>query len=303
MIVGSGPFTFASKSVHATPITVEGQLCQPTQLKRDIVFVIDVSGSMANPQNHDPRVSNSCGRLNALQTVIASVAKAGLTRFGLVTFSSTVQMTTGGFSSSGASLYSNMLSISKTSQLADIVCAGNGGTNYDDALTGAANILKGSTDPNTSREIYFISDGEPDPSQYDGVAIANNLKSSGVTIATLMLIGDDQGLQAISSIDQTDPNKTRLLNLEVADAAQLAATLTQLAQNYLVSGTIKYHAIGSNQWVSFDLMAIQKNFQFKLAAFPTDAQLAPYGLEVSLDYWDKRGMHYGNVGQVLWSSN
>ena len=300
VIVGPGPFSLDSHRMGETQVTLQGQLCKPAQLKRDIVFVIDVSGSMASPYNHDPKKSDSCGRLAALQTVLGRFAQNGLTRFALLTFNDKVKMTTGTFSTSAANLTSNVLAITGAAKLADVVCAGYGSTNYDDALNGTAQILQSSIDPSTSKEIYFISDGEPDPARYDGIAIADSLKEHGVTIATLMLIGDDEGLKKIASVDQTDPTQTRLLHMKVNAADQLADTLSALAQNYLVGGTIKYRVIGADSWVSFDLLAIAQNFHFQLPAFPTDETLAPDGIEVSLDYWDKRGTHLRSIGQLLW---
>ncbi len=86
VLTGSGPFNFTAKELANAKLTFAGHLCTPVPGPRDVVLVIDTSGSM---KQNDRGNKDSCARLDAVKAVIASIP-AGTGQFALVTFSSDV---------------------------------------------------------------------------------------------------------------------------------------------------------------------------------------------------------------------
>ena len=88
VIVGDTQHDFYREEMVGTPVTIHGRVCPPRQMQRDILFVIDVSGSMADNDTLDAP-NKTCGRLKALQAVFA-VLPTDVTNYGLATFGSTL---------------------------------------------------------------------------------------------------------------------------------------------------------------------------------------------------------------------
>ncbi len=302
VVEGIGPHDLNRDRLRGTPVTVSGHVCPPAQLPRDIVFVIDVSGSM---KDNDPRIGDSCGRLTAIQSVIAAVP-AGSTKFGLTTFNSLQDQTTTGLFDTEAELFAN---IAPAGNIADVVCKatidpGQGGTNYDAGLTQAGVLLQLGRD-NATKEIYFVSDGQPDGGK-EGLAIADSLKNTGVaigtdsitvTIATVMLKGNDRVLQdQIASRDA----KGQPLYAFVANTSQLTEVLTKLAANDIAGGDVKYRPIGAVNYTTLTLMDHLQGFNFTLPSFNIDIDKAPVGLELLFEYFDQHDNRYSTGGKLLW---
>jgi hypothetical protein len=296
VVEGQGPHSFIPEKLQGTPITLQGNLCPPEALDRDIVFVIDISGSM---NGNDPLVGNSCGRLDAVKKVLSNVP-AGIGEFGVVLFQDTAATSTALFTSE-ADLFTDLAA---GGAIETVLCQQGGGTNYQAAINAASGLLAMGRE-NASKEIYFVSDGQPNLGE-SGVVEATNLKTNGVningkqipaTFATVMLGGQDDVLE--SQIASLDSNGAPL-HAYVKDADQLATTLADLASNDISGGSLKYRAIGATDWTSLDLMTHLNGFEFVLPSFTIEEAVAPDGIEVEYEYFDQRGNRFSSAGILLW---
>lgn len=304
VVAGKGPHRFARQQLSGTSVTFSGRVCPPAQVPRDIVFVIDTSGSM---RDNDPLVGGTCGRLNAVQQVIASATAAGTSRFGVVTFSSGVDATTVGLSTTETELFTD-LTRGIPANVASVLCATNGSTNYNVGLSQASTLLRMGR-PDATKEVYFVSDGQPDPSDQDGVAIAGALKGIGVsvgtkfvpvTIATVMLAGVDRVMaQSIASKGANG----QPLHANVAQTGELTKVLTDLAANDIVSAFFKYRAIGSPDWNEVDILAYMQDFDFTLPPITIDVEDPAAGIEVQYEYKDAHGQLTTTGGMLEWTSD
>lgn len=304
VVEGEGPHEFSTDEVSGTKVTFQGKLCEPAAVPRDLVLVIDTSGSM---NDNDKRVGNDCGRLLAVKQVIASVTAASGgkdVRIGLATFSSGLDKTSTAMFGTEAELFSNL---APTGNIADVICATNGGTNYDAGMQRAADLLKGGR-AGATKEIYFVSDGQPNAGQ-DGVAIATQLKATGVnigsdfitaTIATVMLAGRDTVMeQQIASRDAAG----KPLHAFVANTSGLTKVLTDLTANGIAGGEMKYRPVGTTKYAVLSLAGHIQGFEFTLPSITIDPVAAPSGLEVLFEYWDKHDNRYTSGGKLLWSAD
>jgi hypothetical protein len=298
VVVGTGPHQFLPDELKGTPVVFSGHLCEPAALPRDVIFVVDVSGSMEIDGN-DPRVGDTCGRLQAIESVMASIP-VGQAKFGVVTFSSLVGRTSTGLFDSKDALYADL---APGGNIADVVCASDGGTNYDAGFYYGGELLRTGR-LGAAKEIYFISDGAPNSGQ-DGVTIATGLKTTGVnvgaefipvTIATVMVKGDDTKMKQVASTTSSG----QLLHAYVAQSGSLAEVLSELAKNEIVGGELKYRAIGEEDWTTLDVYDHLQGFDFALPSFTIEVDNAPAGLEVLFEYWDLRDNRFATGGKLLW---
>lgn len=302
VVENEGPHNFYRENLTGTPVTFKGHLCPPAQAARDIIFVIDVSGSMGGSENNDPRIGNSCGRLSAVQSVIAATPP-GQARFGIVTFGTGLMKTSSALFETQDQLFAN---VAPVGSIADVLCAANGSTYYDDGLKQAAALLKAGR-PDASKEIYLVSDGQPSFG-HDGIFDAQTLKTVGVnvgtsflpvTIATVMLAGVDTVLE--QSIASRDVNGLPL-HAYVAKTGELTKALTALATNAIVSAALQYRSIGATAYTTLDLMAYLQGYDFTLPSFTIDMSDGAPGIEVLYEYKDQRGHSVSTGGKILWNA-
>jgi hypothetical protein len=299
VVEGTGPHKFDAAMLNGTPVTFSGHMCEPQELQRDIVFVVDTSGSM---QQNDPRVGDTCGRRSAIESVMATIT-GGNANFGIVTYGSNLSVNSNLLVDSQTGLYAD---VAPSGNVADTLCATGGGTNYDAGLTRAAELLQMGRE-NATKEIYFISDGKPNGGQ-DGIAIANSLKTNGITvngkarnvvIATVMLAGQDEVLEKfIASMDSSG----KPMHAYVAQTAELARVLTDLSANEIVGGELRYRWIGATDYTVVNLMDHLQGFDFVLPSITIDVSGQSEGLEVEYEYWDKHDNRYVTGGKLLWSA-
>ena len=299
VIQDGGDHRFSSSSFSDTPLIFSGKVCPPVSYPRDIVFVIDVSGSMAGWSGNDPKVNNSCGRLRAVQAIIDGItANSGNAQFAIVTFSSGVAAKSSNMYSTASSLFGD---IAKSGSISNTLCAAGGETNYGAGLSAAEDILSGSRS-GAIKEIYFVSDGEPTDS--DGPSVASRLKKPGVldedgkripvSIATVMLgSANDEKLRELTSKPE--------MHAGAVSAGELAKVLGELAANDIVDGKLRYRAIPSDIWEEVPLMDQLENYSFSLPPIKLDRTTAPEGLEVSFEYRDSHDNLYVEEGKILWT--
>ncbi len=302
-IQGMGPHNLPKSKFGGKPVVVSGALCEPPKTKRNLVFAIDVSGSMGgggifNP-GADPLRGGSCGRLAAIRDVVKMASASGDVTFGIVTFSSQVVATSTAMFKSESELFNDLLQADKSAKnIAEIICGANGSTNYDEGLRGGANLLAKAKRAGAVQELYFISDGEPDPAQYDGVAIARDLRAS-TSVATIML-GSASDTVMRNSIASRD-SQNRPYHANAADSSLLTKVLSQLASNNIQGGTLRYRAVGLDQWTEVDLIPHVKAGKFSVPAFTFDPATAADGVELQLHYWDRFGHKFEKSGTIIWN--
>ena len=298
VVEGIGPHSVEGGKLKGTPIVFSGHLCEPKRRQRDIVFVVDVSGSM---NENDPRVGDSCGRLQAIESVLASVS-GGSANFAIATFGT-------GNTRSSTKLFDNQTAlfadIAAGRNIADILCYADGGTNYNAGLTRAAELLQFSREK-AGKEVYFVSDGKPNPGQ-DGISIASSMKNTGVaingalhlvTIATVMMAGVDQVLEKfIASVDSNG----KPMHAFVAQTTELAKVLTDLSDNKIVGAELRYRLIGSIEYTVLNLLDHLQGFDFVLPSINIDLENGSEGLEVEYEYFDKHDNRYTTGGKLQWT--
>lgn len=300
LIQGGGDHMLKLNSESTVTLNLNGQFCTPKRLPRDIVFIIDVSGSM---DLNDRLTNNSCGRLEALKQTLKNLEdQQGATQFAVVTFSTGIDGASSKFFTTRTALEQD---IAKGGTIEDTICKHDDKTNYDIALTTAKDLLsKGRAQ--ATKEIYFISDGEPDNDK-DGLTIANSLKNQGVTIgstkilvtiATIMLKGKDWILENyIASRDEDD----KPMHARVENASDLAAVLAKLAFSEIEKGQLRYRPAGQQEWQTFDLKPPSEADQaFSLAPYDFVVSNAPNGLEVIFEYWTNHKVSHQVQGKLTW---
>jgi hypothetical protein len=291
-----------------TDFKFSGKVCPPSELDRDLVFVVDVSGSMVD---NDPRIIDSCARLEALQGLLQSLTLpkpggSGVSnvRFGVATFSSSLLTYSTGLYSNAQKFFTDL---SKGGPPADVLCLADGGTNYDSGITKAAELLQGGR-VGATKEIYLISDGQPTQGQ-EGIALATQLKDLGVTvagsgspikvtIATMMLKGVDTVLE--SKVASKDPNGKPLHSF-VQNAQDLGKVLGSLAESQMTKATIRVEQEASGQVVKTDLLDLMpyiKQLEFNMPPLTVNWANPTAKLKVDVIYTDSHGRVQEKHGQI-----
>jgi hypothetical protein len=309
VLSGEGSHTIKKDSISAgVPITISGRVCPPTKYPRDIIFVIDVSGSMTGtsmaPGTDRPNATTKrCGRIDAVETIISDInAQGGDSKFGIVTFSTIKERASTAMFTDKTNLFAD---IASGTTAESVLCAGIDNTSYGAGLSGAEDLLKNGR-AGALKEVYFISDGEPTDGT-DGNTVATRLKSVGidirnkkypVQIATVMLgSASDTKLKPLASIDKSGSS----LHAIAKDATKLAATLNSLAANEIDDGVIRYRPTGTEKWTEVALKPNMKGFDFVIPAFQMTPDTAPNGLDVGFEYVDHHNNKYSSGGNITWS--
>lgn len=302
LFVGSGDHRVSKADVANHPIVLSGSVCQAQDLARDIVLVVDVSGSM---NDNDPRRGNTCARLRALDQVLQVAAKGADNRFAIATFSSRVEYASSRFFANAQDLYQDLAA---GGNIADVICAQNDGTNYEAGLQEAKTLLSLGRG-NALKELFFLSDGAPDRGK-EGVDIADELKAGAIsidgksiktTIATVMVGGANDDVLKKKIASQA-PDGT-VLHAR-ADAGNLAEILGQLAQNGIQSGFLNYRSLtheGEGKWQRVDLRPYLRDGGFMLPSMAVNPATVTVGVEIRVEYYDRTGKKFLIAGRLLWN--
>jgi uncharacterized protein YegL len=298
ILQGEGPHKLDQAAVDGTTVLLSGNVCTGDSRGRNIVFVIDVSGSMVQSGGNDIPKNGTCGRYEAVKNVLASAAASeSEARFALVTFADSIRDVSSGFFKTENELFGDLSA--GGADAFDILCGGGGGTNYSLALKAGRNLFLANTDQGFANEMYFLSDGAPEDNA-EGKAEAALVKQDS-TIATIMLgAGNDSILRDyIASRDE----RGQPLHSRVAQSSELADALTQLTQNKIEEATFSYRPIGKEDWQSLDVRDKIQSKTFGFEAFSIDASSAPDGLEIDLSYRDRFGNEQKNQGKITWDND
>ena len=275
-VTGPGPHTLALADNDVADLTIRGMPCPGANRPRDLLFVIDVSGSM---DNSDPIVQDSCGRMQAIEKVVANTTTPDA-RFAILTFNGNVRVTSSTYFATLTELYDDLTAEADGDTPTEVICDDGGGTDYRDALTGAKELIETTADSNAQLEIYMISDGEPDNNR-EGIVQAQDLKDNGVIIGTVMLGDEDEVLeQAIASRDQAD----QPYHVKVDKADDLASVLEKLSQSFGSSpGKIRYRTDRTQAWTEAILPG---QAMFSTAVIPLSLGETPHGVELEYEFFD-----------------
>ncbi len=283
-------------------LKISGAVCKPSESPRDIIFIVDVSGSM--DEITDPITNGNCWRSTAITSAIKAIGENSIHRFAVVTFSSTIRAKSTNFFSNRTDLFKDLTKTNNA--VTDVLCAAYDGTYYDEGISGAKKIF--TQDARESlKEIYFISDGMPNEG-HDGIAAAAELKSTGiqgpagtqlVNIATIMIgfFEDDTKLRSVASVNANNIP----LHARISDASKLVVTLNQLAASLTTSAQLTIKAIGSSLQKSFDIFKILKGDQFDMDALEFKSEDYPHGIQFSIETHDNRSRTMQKTSNIHWN--
>lgn len=177
----------------------------------------------------------------------------------------------------------------------DVICSSQGLTRYEIALTDAESLFQQAR-ANASKEIYFISDGKPQPDYEHGKQEAKRLRNNGVTIATIMVRGNDQVMRTgIASKLNGKP-----LHAKVNSSADLAAAIKELSRVDLVSGRLFYRAMHSNKWAGSYELSLEEGYSPPLEINQANATNFPNGIHVYVEFLDDRQRKHTSSGGIVW---
>lgn len=288
-IRGDGTHNVPMTDDDTLSVSLRGTVCQPATQPRDIVFVIDTSQSM---HQNDRYSGGTCGRAEAVASVINNIRHPEKTRIGLVTFGSSVTETTG-------RLLAYDQFVSSMFYQESILCESDGNTSYRAALAQSVAILS-SSQPQSSREVYFISDGEPSTGQ-SGIEEASILKDpNGInaTIATMMVDGHDSALKSIASVDSYGAP----MHAKTDNAHELAEIIKDLSDSEIIDSRIRYRGIGSLYWTEENLNDFTDGVAFDVPMENIRLSDYPNGLEIEVEYIDSRTRSFIERGSLLWEA-
>jgi uncharacterized protein YegL len=272
---GSGTHHLSVSSNDRINFALDRHHCEPQNSPRDLIFVVDISGSM---NQNDRRVNNSCGRFEAIKSILESLQQPDEIRVAVITFSGNV-----------ASNSREFMRVSDFQASAffqsSLICAANGGTNYRAALDATLDILADAR-PESMREVYFISDGEPNRNQegYDEATLIKDPRGANATLATLMLMGNDAEMKKIASRDENG----RPLHRRTDNASDLGRMLAEVATTSLKKVLLHYRAMGSKDWLTDDVTDLSKT---RLVPSLVGLEVGRFrqGIEFMMESIDSRG--------------
>lgn len=307
-LYGTGQFQVPADSNGLVSLNFGGSFCPFIMMPRDIVFAIDASSSM---MDNDPQENGTCGRYNAIKGTLDALPDSGM-QFAVVMFSDQVLYKSTKFFTSQTEMFDELIKTSGLSTVQDIICASKYTTNYDAPLTASRSLLTGGR-LEATKEIFFVSDGEPNDG--DGKTIAKELKEQGVVvsgtavpvkIATIMLNGADDSIlrNDIASLDQ-DNNP---LHARVMNSQDLAKVLEALATNKILGGEIRYlikgdHPASEEDWIIHLLPRESEEVEFTIPTIDFSVKEVPLGIDTIFTYWDRMGKSFENKGSFYFKIN
>lgn len=304
IVDGESVYKMKRSDLQNTAVYIQGEVCAPEQAKRDVVMVFDVSGSM---MTNDPlnAAKKSCGRLDSFEAFMSTV-NWQTTQVGLLTFSDVLEDSSRQMYGSRDDLV-NALTLGGKKQLTDVVCNDTGTTGYEPAFREAEKMFMISR-PQASKEIFFVSDGEPfDRSQAERTAL--DLKTRGVwvqgtfypvTIATVMLGNDQRASDYLrDNYASLDINQTPI-HASVRDAGKLAETLKKMSGGAtLVGSSITHGQTSATNPTVVDVMPYLSDLKFELPPFVIDNKtVSQDDYEIKLQYWDSYRHRYIFKGKL-----
>jgi hypothetical protein len=300
-VSGAGPHEITIANGTEALLHLSGSACGAGSIKRNVVFVIDVSGSMVSTggifsRPTDPMRDGTCERMKALSEVVDAIEKGGEAQFGLVTFegSSTPRRRSSRFFTDPDELYADFRGTA--SSIESVICAGFDATNYDAGIQGAIDLFAENSESSGAREVYFISDGEPQPASANGKTRAAELRKSA-TIATVMVGGSTDVVlkNDIASKDKFGEP----LHARAEYSSKLSEVLAKLTTNNLTEAVASLKTAGVSMEALNFLNRI-RGLRFDFDAFKINTSDAQEGIAVELSYRDRFGKEHLDKGELKW---
>ena len=293
----AGPHQLFRERMLHVPVKVKGSICPPMELKRDIIFVFDISGSMGS---NDPLVDGSCNRLIAINAVMDRIP-SDISNFAIVTFHDSVGNASSRFYNNRDELFADIAG-GNAADISKVICKATLGTNFSAGLRRAKQIFQGSGREFATKEILFVSDGDSSTGQTDAADLRNNGITVGnstqlVTIATVMIgsVDNNNLRDRIASKDAQGAPIHALAN----DAASLADILTRMSHNELAGTSISFGG-RPDLMRTIDLMGQLNDYKFELDPFMLDFDLVQDKYSIHLKYWDTHNNTFTIPGTILW---
>jgi uncharacterized protein YegL len=293
LIEGTGPHKLPKPHGDQLSLHVSGFLCPPITSKRDVVVVVDVSSSTtetdpgAKTNRGAPVKPRECERKRAVKALLTQLGKQATVNVGFVTFSSNVK-----YASTKLIPATNL---GEADYDGDSLCAATGSTNYADALRRASQLLDLGRQE-AIKEIYFVTDGEPDSEEESREAAAD--VRTKATLATIMFgDGDPDHLknEVASKDDGGNP-----IHATVTDVKNLASALENLSKSVPVKGSFKYKPRNAQDWREADLWQFVHNGVFDITALALDPREFGSGISFAYTYEDNRGNKMTSSGEIIW---
>ncbi len=294
VIVGEGVHSISRNDFDKSKVYFKGRACDVSERSRNVIFVIDVSYSMRLQQDnvtpgYDPMVNGTCGRMEAVRSIINAGSSSDV-RYGIVTFDKDLQESSSALFSDPQDLFDDVVSSSGYSTIEEVLCAGIDGTNYENALVKAKDLLDSNSFVGSQREIYFLSDGEPADGD-EGKDVAADLHKD-TTIASVM-IGNGTDTILKNNIASKDSNGNPL-HRRASDVDDLSRTLIDLTKNYIAEAQLVFDSVVK------DFTSNLNGYEFAFGGYKLDAEVTESGLEVEFRYRDRFGTTQTKTGKLNW---
>ncbi|NRA45250.1 MAG: VWA domain-containing protein [Oligoflexales bacterium] len=240
-------------------LSISGEVCpNPLAENPNILFMVDVSGSMADHRNSffgpvikgsDPLVNGSCGRYEAIKTIISKASNGIATRgaeAALLLFSSKLN--------SNSIMFTDLENFQNT-LTPQRVCIADGTTNYEKAFDTAQKWL--SLAAGDHKIAYFISDGMPTESNSIlGNFFPDAIISRSIAAGNRMLLFEYQlqffqiflgkpNPQSMSVMKKIAGPKAKDNIREVARASDLAQVISEFSIIELSTDNLSLNLAGS----------------------------------------------------------
>src|SRR5262245_1207337 len=188
-------------------VSPRAELSKEQQVPRDMVFVLDTSGSMRGPRMEQAR--------NALKYCLKNLT--GQDRFGLINFATTVNK------------YTDQLLAADGEQLERARkwvarLEATGGTAINDALAAALEMR--SSDPTRTFTVVFFTDGRPTIGETDATKILSNVAARNTANTRIFTFGVGDDVNA-ALLDQLADN-SRALSTYVRETEDIEAKVSGL---------------------------------------------------------------------------
>lgn len=185
---------------YTIELTIQGnQINHTVETGYDVVLVMDYSGSMGGKGGYPSCIGAARTAAKAFSNQIlgnnTSKADGKQNRMALIKFNSDASVV----AEQGAEQFTS--SESTMNSRIDELHKPDGGTNYDNALSKALNVLNGRSDSDKTNRpgvVVFITDGNPDPNDANGKTYADQIKQQKYTLYTIGIgLGNDQTAKSL----------------------------------------------------------------------------------------------------------
>ena len=301
------------------PVKIHGRVCPWKLVHRNVTFIVDVSGSMADTDPEvvvkllDGTAAKTCGRMDALEALLAKMPP-GMTKFSVATYDSAIVKFSTHLFDNRTDLYADLLrGEPATVKIKDVICRAGLGTTYKIGLDKAkAMLLTG--EAAATKEIIFLSDGEPSDSRPTILATTNDFKTNGVliggrrqsiSIATVLLgtaVTSDI-LKSMASVDNSVSPPMPIF-AKAANASDLADVLGRMIDNNKLQGSRVIHS-GDTPSLPRSTVNVfpmlDSRSQFVTPEFGLTIERGQLNYNMDFEYWDTMQNRSSFAGSIHWT--